>query len=343
MALQAMILLVVSVQADYSTLHQQELVEYRRGHFGESEKLLLGIIAALDPTDDKQRAATLAELGDAYASEGDLPKAERAYSAALTIYSRLSDKRNRVRMMRNLGSIYSIERRDDEASHILHDALKLAEGLNDSVVTAEVLNNLGNFYYRKGKNGKAEKCLDQALKMTSRPGIAFDTAGLLNNLGAIYVTSGKFDKAETYLKRSLELGEKELGLSHPDLTVTLDALGVLYTEMKRYSDAEDQYRRALKILDGRGSDFDSPTARTLHLLSVTYYRAGRKGEAVSTLADAAAIAGRNLEKNPEMVAIVEDYAATLKMQGKTVEAEQFRAQAKRMRISAGLVIRAHNP
>ena len=343
MALQAMILLVVSVQADYSTLHEQAVAEYRNGHFGESEGLLLRIIVGLDPADDTHRAATLAELGDAYASENDLPKAERAYADALTIYRRLSDIRNRVRMMRMIGSIYSVERRDDEASHILHDALKLAEGLNDPLVSAEVLNNLGLVYYRQGNNGKAEKCLNQALKMTSKPGTAFDRSGLLNNLGAVYATTGKFDKAEKYFKESLQLGEKELGLSHPDLIVTLDGLGVLYTEMTRYRDAEDQYRRALKILDGRGSDFDVRTAQTLHMLSVTYQRAGRKGDAASTLAEAAAIARRNLDKTPDMVAIVEDYSAALKMQGKAAEAEELRAQAKRARTSAGLVINAHHP
>jgi hypothetical protein len=71
-------------------------------------------------------------------------------------------------------------------------------------------------------------------------------------------------------------------------------------------------------------------------------KAGRKTESVAALAQAAEIARANLDKEPVMAKIVEDYSAMLRKQGKTKEAEELRLQAKRARIATDLVIRANS-
>jgi tetratricopeptide (TPR) repeat protein len=159
----------------------------------------------------------------------------------------------------------------------------------------------------------------------------------------LYQAEHKYKEAEVFLKQALKRTETEVGPLHPDLTFTLASLGGLYTVTGRYADAEDQYQRALKILQPSQLDFDTRVARLLHALGASYARAGKKREADAALARAAEIARLNLAQHVDMAAILEDYSASLNDQGKRKEAEELRVEAKRARMAGGLVITAHQP
>ena len=117
----------------------------------------------------------------------------------------------------------------------------------------------------------------------------------------------------------------------------------MLAESGRYAEAEDQYLQALKILEPAKSDFGSRIARILYALSTTYVKVGRRTEAEALLAEAAVLARQHLGQHPDMAKIVEDYSTLLSNSGKTKEANELRGEAKRARVSNGLVINAHNP
>jgi tetratricopeptide (TPR) repeat protein len=124
MALYALMVVVfLSVNAsettNYSDLVQQGRAEYGRGHLAASEKLLVAALQTLQPGDQDQRAATLAELGEVYVSEDELSKAESSYSESLAIYRSLSDQCNTALLLRGLGATYSLEGRNDDALRVL--------------------------------------------------------------------------------------------------------------------------------------------------------------------------------------------------------------------------------
>src|SRR3954447_3261085 len=54
-------------------------------------------------------------------------------------------------------------------------------------------------------------------------------------------------KLSLYIERALEIKEKKLGSQHPDVATTLNNLAQLYTNEKRFADAEPLERRALEI------------------------------------------------------------------------------------------------
>jgi hypothetical protein len=89
--------------------------------------------------------------------------------------------------------------------------------------------------------------------------------------------------------------------------------------------------------------FATRIAKILQRLAVTYVRAGRRGDAEAVLEQAAGIARRHIAEDRDMVFIIEDYSASLKKAGKTSEAEELQAEARRARLKAGLVINGHNP
>jgi tetratricopeptide (TPR) repeat protein len=269
-----------------------------------------------------------------------------AYEKSLVIHKRLGEKDMTALILRNLGATYSLERRNSDALRLLRQALKSATtdaDIKSPLIAAEVLNCLGIVYYRMGKYRKAEEVLNQAIQMAASSGMSFDTAAMLGNLGAVYQAKHDFERAERLLNEALKITEAKKGSLHPDLSFSLSLLGLLYTETGRYANAEEQYQRALKILQPDKLNFDTRVARILQYLSNTYQRAGRNAEADAALAQAALIARRNLSNHPDLAAIIEDYSATLKKQGRSKEAENLRAEAKRARVAAGLVISVHGP
>src|SRR5262249_55416312 len=156
------------------------------------------------------------------------------------------------------------------------------------------------------------------------------------------VEQHRYTQAEETLKQSLALKEAELGPSHPGLTETLNSLAALYTQTRRFHEAEDQYQRSLNILEPQSANFALAIAKVLHGQSALYLKAGRTDDAKAALEQAAQIARRNLDKNPEMAEIVDEYSQVLKAQGKTREADELHAQVNRARTLAGLVIKANS-
>src|SRR5262249_37332676 len=144
------------------------------------------------------------------------------------------------------------------------------------------------------------------------------------------------------LQRALAMREAELGLFHPDLTTMLNHIAAVYTQTRRFAEAEDQYHRSLKILEPQSSSFAPAIAQILHGLSTTYLKAGQTARGNAALEQAARIAQHNLDKEPEMATIVEEYSKMLKAQGKPKEAEELRGQATRARTLAGLVVKTHS-
>jgi tetratricopeptide (TPR) repeat protein len=331
---------------DYEHLTQRARADYRAGRFAAAEPVLLEALRVIPHDNPGPRGDTLVELGYVYVNKDELAKAERVYIEALDIFKRLANSAKTARVLRDLGTIYSLQRRDDEALRILDKALKLSTsgpGKNDALA-AQVLNSFGVVYYRQRKAAKAEKAFLQAWQMvSSSPPAGFDIAELLNNLGALYHVKLEFRKAEDFLKRAVKVTETDYGATHPELSYSLAMLGVLYADTGRFRESEDQYRRALMILEARRAEFETRIARLLHGLSMMYTMSGRKEDADATLAEAASIARRKIDTHTDMATILEHYSSVLKKKGKTQEAEELRVEARRARVTAGLVIHALSP
>src|SRR5262245_7303171 len=137
---------------EYSKFLQQGRDEIRSGLFAAAETSFLNALRALEPNDQRERALTLTALGNVYANEDELLKAEKAYTEALTIYKRFADERDIALLLRHVAAVYSLERRDDDALRLLQQALKLTKANHDADIEVEVLNITGVVYYRQGKN-----------------------------------------------------------------------------------------------------------------------------------------------------------------------------------------------
>jgi tetratricopeptide (TPR) repeat protein len=332
---------VASDHQSYLDLKQQGRVEYSSGVYKAAEKSFTAALDALDKTNYRERAETLAELGSVYANEDELLKGERAYRESLTIYGELRDGKRSATVLRLLGALYSLAGRDDDALRVLGEAFKFATSNRDTALEADVLNITGTVYYRKRNYKKAADCYGQALRNVDSPGVQPDLrTQLLNNLGNVYQAQHKYPEAERFLKEALKQIESDVGPSHPNLTFTLSSLGYLYGATGRYADAEDQYRRALAILEPQQSEFETRIARLLHAMGAMYAKVGRRVEADAALERATTFARRHVSEHLDMASIIEDYATSLKNRGRAQEAAELLTELRRAQTASGLVVSA---
>jgi tetratricopeptide (TPR) repeat protein len=315
--------------------------EYRAGQYVQAESHFRTAMGATH-LDDADRAGILSDLGTLLLDEGLLYEAEEAFTKSLAIEGRRGQDQATAAGLGHLGAVYSMERRDGEAIALLNRALKAAHSSpSTSELTVEIFDSLGVTYFQQGRFKKAEQLFQQALQTLAGTGIFEVNAGpIFNNLGVVYCEQRKYRLAEEFLTKSLMLSTAQLGPAHPALTDTLNSLGILYTNIGRYGDAEAQFQRAIAILGQRDViESDVRMARSHKGLADSYIKAGRKAEAAIVLESAVLIARRN---HPEMVNILEAYSRLLVELGKPREAKELRSEAQRARVTMAITVRAYD-
>ncbi|HEX4802822.1 MAG TPA: serine/threonine-protein kinase [Myxococcaceae bacterium] len=119
-------------------------------------------------------------------------------------------------------------------------------GGNDRLL-ANPLNALAVSYKDQGKYDEATNYLKQVLALGEKVGDELVVGRALNNLGAIQTRQGKYDYALAGLQRSLEIKQRSLGPSHPEVASTLVNIGTLLRRKGNNDAALANYERSLEI------------------------------------------------------------------------------------------------
>ncbi len=125
-----------------------------------------------------------------------------------------------------------------------------------------------DIYYGQGSNELLRGEYTQALKhLIQANTLKQDDANILNNLGMAYYFKGKTGRAIRYIKRSLELDKKN--------TKARLNLATIYTGLKKYEDARQQYEVVLEDLTYEAQ------YKTYYNLGLLYYNLNQKSKALS--------------------------------------------------------------
>jgi len=101
--------------------------------------------------------------------------------------------------------------------------------------------------------------------------------------------AGKYERAVEVAKKALEVAEKNVGLRHPDVAISLNYLALLYKAQGQYAQAEPLCKRSLAILEETLGPNHPAVAESLNNLAELYRATNREEEAAKLEERAATI------------------------------------------------------
>jgi tetratricopeptide (TPR) repeat protein len=278
---------------DYSTL-QRRLLPHAQACFGlivESRGdwwLSINRRNDEDLDGDEQQETVLDAihlLGDLYADQGKLGKAEQMYVRALRGMEDALGPKHTLTLdtVNNLGILYRDQGKLGEAEQMYERALRgYEEALGPKhTSTLMTVGNLGNLYTGQGKLGEAEKMYERALRGMEEALGPTHTSTLMTvgNLGNLYTDQGKLGEAEKMYLRVLRGMEEALGPIHTLTLRTVNNLGSLYFDQGKLGEAEQMYERALRGYEEALGDQlvqqYTPALNTIENMGTLYAKQGR--------------------------------------------------------------------
>jgi CHAT domain-containing protein len=184
------------------------------GKYQEAEQVLtesLAVRTLAFGESHHDNSATLDNLADIYDDIGDISRAERCYRKSLTVAQQSVGERN--------------------------------------MLTAFAAENLGDFYSDMGDYGRGETFLQQSVDISSElmgPEHRQTMLGLVKLADA--KARSKPDEAKQIYLRALELQQKQLGPTHPELGLTHFSLGLFYLRARDLDEAETHFQQSLTII-----------------------------------------------------------------------------------------------
>ncbi len=121
------------------------------------------------------------------------------------------------------------------------------------------------------------------LELGDQPGLQ---ATMMSVLGGVYRGLGLASRAETLKVAALDIRERTLGPSHPEVALSLTDLALLRTDRTEFEGIETDLRRAIGILRKAGREYRNELGRSLYALGYLLQATGKHDSAVVALAEA---------------------------------------------------------
>jgi tetratricopeptide (TPR) repeat protein len=163
-----------------------------------------------------------------------------------------SSRVNRAERLYEEGQVLASRGKLDEALTKFQESLSLAKEENFQAGVAHNLNEMAILHTTQGEYDKARERLTQALVIYKGLKMNTETSKALNNFSLTYVKEGNSRAAlssyETLLDWDRQTNNR-LGEA-----ITRNSMGLIYElNLREYGEAQEQYARALEILEKIGS------------------------------------------------------------------------------------------
>jgi predicted ATPase/class 3 adenylate cyclase/Tfp pilus assembly protein PilF len=210
-------------------------------------------------TDVSIMVATLRELADVRAREGDYDQAFNHLETALDslgptdgtewdelLWRSLIDRMAWIRFRQ--GAL-------DEAYELASKAVKDVEldSVDDPTVVASIHNTLGGIYWQQGDWAAAARAVEQSLALYRNLGYTWGTANAYNNLGILYFRNGEWPKALANWEHTLTLRQTIGDIQNE--AIALNNLGQCRMYMGQHRAAEQDLDRGLELSQQSGDSW----------------------------------------------------------------------------------------
>jgi tetratricopeptide (TPR) repeat protein/tRNA A-37 threonylcarbamoyl transferase component Bud32 len=215
-----------------------------------------------EPTGDAATSATaenLVELANAYFYKGNYDRAEELNRKALVINLRLFGSRHPsvADIHNNLGAIAMNRGNYIVSENEFREAVAICEewyGANHPETAANLTALAQTVSYEK-RDDEADMLLKRALAIQkdSVGPVSSTVATTINQLGLLAYNRDQFEIARAYFLQAQDIWKRLYGDEHQFVAVSYSNLGSVYLGEKKYSDAENMFREAVRRLDVHAS------------------------------------------------------------------------------------------
>lgn len=265
---------------------------YYRGRYDEAENVLREVLATRsEREDDPDLAYTMNDLALVLIDRGDYAEAETLLTGALALHERFrgADHPDLASTANNLALAYDYQDRFDEAEQWYRrslDAYRRTLGEQHPQV-ALIADNLGAMLSVKKDWEASQEMLDLALRIRreifGEQSLAY--AETLNNLGHLWLFAGDLERAEPALREAIPVMRAHVEQTLP-LTAAIYALGEVMNRSGRTTEAEAQYREAIRSWTALLGPDEARLLRAYRALGENLLAQGRTAEAHDALREA---------------------------------------------------------
>jgi tetratricopeptide (TPR) repeat protein len=322
------------------TLHTLAIVTRNTGRYQEAEQLELEAIrttsAGLD--DRASHVAYLNSLGSLYVEVGRLAEAEDSFRRAMRIGQQLTGA-GRAYLAESLTGLAEIDLlRGDvgRARQFSVQAQVLVESVlgPDDLEVARALNEVARTGFAMRRFQDARRAWLRSLEILERrlPPDHGETLTVLTHLGEVALLERRYPEAEKLVRRAVEGAEhrKDPAL----LGLALHHLALVYSESKRFADADDLFRRSLALTEETLGPSHPEVGFCLGHHAQLLSRAGKPAESEVEYRRAIAAVEQSSGRNSVWLAqLLKEYGAILRKLGRRTEARGVEERAESLRHS----------
>lgn len=235
----------------------------------DSAALHLQMALALDRKigNQKAQAATLTNLGNVFADQGDHNGALVRYREAMATQKQLQDTMGEIMTLNNIGILHDqFTGKHDSAIYYYRKSLALQISSGKTSALSRTYNNIGIVMRYIGQRDSAMSMFSEALRIDRMANDMQAEAYGLNNIAYVLQDMGVYSAALDTLKKSLSL-RTELGDSS-GVATCLNTMGRIYSKQADYQGAIDAHTRSLAIYRASGSRQNESV--TLNNLGIVY-------------------------------------------------------------------------
>jgi len=196
---------------------------------------------------------------------------------ALEIAQKLNHKREIGFTSNNIGIYYKRISNFSKALEYYKTALDIARQLENIEEESNCLSNMGNIYVNLGNFDKALDCLINALDIDMTIGDEIPIAKVYNNIGEVYRSKALAIDSIENLHQALDYYKKGLSISRKinskrTEVQTLNNIGAIYTDLKKYNEALEHFHTALNLAT-ESKDRES-NGMILNNIGIVYFNQG---------------------------------------------------------------------
>jgi len=231
---------------------------YGKGKFEEGRNIIqqrLDAAIQKTGTNDAYVAGLYDQMAMSYYYNGkyeeELPYYYKTLNIRKTIFEHAHDKI--VETYYGLGNVYRLIGEYDKSEHFYNLGINSSEQAFGRIhpCTANQLNTKGLLRHTQSRYAEAEKLYKEAFDIYKQTldTNAYELTVSMNNLASLYRCIGNYEAAEPLLKRALKerialIGEN----THDSRKIKIKIAGI-YSEQKKYKEAEKIYLENIKFYD----------------------------------------------------------------------------------------------